>query len=437
MTIVSAPLSSPLHYRLFPQSDRSRVLDARLAAFMAAHVMPAEGQFADWDADPATRWTPPPLLEALKARARAEGLWNLFLSDASLPEAALPDAALHDATHGAGLSNLDYAPLAERMGRSLIAPEIFNCSAPDTGNMEVLAQFGNAAQQARWLTPLLDGRARSAFAMTEPEVASSDASNIAMRFTRDGDDYVLDGRKWWTTGAGDPRCTLLIVMGVTDPGAAPHRHQSMLLVPMETSGVSVVRPLRVFGYDDAPQGHAELAFDQVRVPIANLLHTEGSGFEIAQARLGPGRIHHCMRLIGLAQRALEAMVERARSRVAFGQPLGAHGMAQQMIVESRCEIDQAHLLTLQAAAALDAFGGKGARDLIGMIKIVAPRMACAVIDRAIQLHGAGGLSQDHFLAQAYAAARSLRLADGPDEVHIAALARSMLKAADPARPCEG
>ncbi len=413
MTVVPP---SPL--RLLPQGDRSRALEARLASFMAAHVMPAEAEFAAWASDPATRWTVPPVLEALKTRARSEGLWNLFL----------PDTAASDASHGAGLSNLDYAPLAERMGRSLIAPEIFNCSAPDTGNIEVLAQFGNPDQQARWLAPLLDGRIRSAFAMTEPEVASSDASNIAMRFERDGDDYVLDGRKWWTTGAGDPRCALLIVMGVTDPDAAPHRRQSMLLVPMEAPGIAVVRPLQVFGYDDAPHGHVEMRFDRVRVPVANLLQVEGSGFEIAQARLGPGRIHHCMRLIGLAQRALEAMTDRARGRVAFGQPLGAHGMVQQMLAASRCEIEQARLLTLQAAAALDALGNKGARDLIGMIKIVAPAMACAVIDRAIQVHGAGGLSQDHFLAQAYAAARSLRLADGPDQVHIAALARSMLKA---------
>ncbi|MDQ3287015.1 MAG: acyl-CoA dehydrogenase family protein [Pseudomonadota bacterium] len=380
---------------------------------MASHVVPAEAAFAEWASDPATRWTPPPQLETLKQQAREHGLWNLFLPDAE---------------HGAGLNNLEYAPLAELMGRSLMASEIFNCSAPDTGNMEVLAQYGNPAQQARWLEPLLAGRIRSGFAMTEPDVASSDATNIAMRFRRDGDEYALDGRKWWTTGAGDPRCEVLIVMGVTDPEAAPYRRQSMLLVPMDTPGLRVVRPLQVFGYDDAPHGHVELAFEPVRVPVANLIHTEGSGFEIAQARLGPGRIHHCMRLIGLAQRALEAMVDRARKRVAFGQVLGAHGMAQEAIVLSRCEIDQARLLTLQAAAALDAHGVRGARELIGMIKIVAPRMACAVIDRAMQMHGAGGLSQDHFLAHAYAGARSLRLADGPDEVHIAALARSMLKA---------
>jgi acyl-CoA dehydrogenase len=293
--------------------------------------------------------------------------------------------------------------------------------------MEVLHQFGNAEQKARWLSPLLEGTIRSAFAMTEPDVASSDATNIAFPIVREGDDFVLNGRKWWTTGAGDPRCQVLIVMGVTSPDAAAHRRQSMVLVPMATPGVRVVRPLQVFGYDDAPHGHVEMAFENMRVPVANLLHEEGSGFEIAQARLGPGRIHHCMRLIGLAQRALELMVERARSRVAFGVPLGQHGMAQEAIALSRCEIEQARLLTLQAAAALDARGNKGAKDLIGMIKIVAPRMACQVLDRAMQVHGGGGLSQDHFLAAAYAGARSLRLADGPDEVHIAALARSMLK----------
>jgi acyl-CoA dehydrogenase len=293
--------------------------------------------------------------------------------------------------------------------------------------MEVLHMFGDDAQKARWLAPLLEGSIRSAFAMTEPEVASSDATNIAMPIRREGDEYVLDGRKWWTTGAGDPRCRVLIVMGVTSPEAASHRRQSMVLVPMDTPGLEVVRPLRVFGYDDAPHGHVELAFRNVRVPVANLVHAEGGGFEIAQARLGPGRIHHCMRLIGAAQRALESMLARARTRVAFGKPLGELGMSQEAIALSRCEIEQARLLTLQAAAALDAHGSRGAKDLIGMIKIVAPRMACAVIDRAMQMHGAGGLSQDWFLAQAYAGARALRQADGPDEVHIAALARSMLK----------
>ena len=397
---------------LFPISERARAIDRELAQFMAAHVYPAEAEFAAWDRDPARRWHVPPLLESLKAKARAAGLWNLFLPHSG---------------EGAGLNNLDYAPLAERMGRSLIASEIFNCSAPDTGNMEVLHQFGTPEQKARWLVPLLAGEIRSAFAMTEPEVASSDATNIALPLVRDGGEYVVHGRKWWTTGATDPRCKVLIVMGVTDAQAPAHRRQSMLLVPMDTPGVRVLRPLQVFGYDDAPHGHAEVVFENARVPAGNLLHEAGSGFEIAQARLGPGRIHHCMRLIGLAQRALETMLERARTRVAFGAPLGQHGMAQEAIARSRCEIEQARLLTLQAAASLDALGNKGAKDLIGMIKIVAPRMACAVLDRAMQIHGAGGLSQDHFLAQAYAGARSLRLADGPDEVHIAALARSMLK----------
>ena len=397
---------------LFALSPRAADLKARLEAFMAAHVLPAEAEVAAHAADPATRWSVSPVIEQLKARARAEGLWNLFLPDP---------------TRGAGLSNLEYAPLAEVMGRSLIAPEVFNCNAPDTGNMEVLLHYGSPAQQAQWLEPLLDGRIRSGFAMTEPEVASSDATNIAATITRDGDAYVVDGRKWWTTGATDPRCALFIVMGLSNPDAEPHRRHAMILVPRDAPGVSVVRPLHVFGYDDAPHGHAEVRFDRVRVPAANLLLGEGRGFEIAQGRLGPGRIHHCMRLIGLAQRALEAMVARARSRVAFGRPLAAQGMAQEAIALSRCEIEQARLLTLGAAAQLDRVGNKGAKDAIGMIKIVAPRMACAVIDRAIQLHGGLGLSADSFLAHAYAGARSLRLADGPDEVHIAALAKSMTR----------
>ena len=431
---------------LFPFSERARALDTALGDFMAAHILPAESEFADWDRDPQKRWTIPPVLESLKAKAKSAGLWNLFLADADhgAVQGRTSDAGGRMPEASAGLSNLEYARLAERMGRSLFASEIFNCSAPDTGNMEVLHLFGSAEQKARWLEPLLAGDIRSAFAMTEPAVASSDATNIQLPIIRDGDDFVLNGRKWWTTGAADPRCQVLIVMGVTSPDAPIHRRQSMVLVPMATAGVKVVRALQVFGYDDAPQGHVEIAFDNVRVPAANLIHAEGSGFEIAQARLGPGRIHHCMRLIGLAQRALEMMVERARSRVAFGVPLGQHGMAQEAIALSRCEIEQARLLTLQAAAMLDAVGEQRrsgvdarapearallqrSRDLIGMIKIVAPRMACAVIDRAMQMHGGGGLSQDHFLAQAYAGARSLRLADGPDEVHIAALARSMLK----------
>ena len=397
---------------LFPFSERSRELQAAVARFVVEKIIPAEAEFQAHAADPQTRWTIPPLLESLKAEAKALGLWNLFLPDA---------------THGAGLSNLDYAPIAELTGRSLFAPEVFNCSAPDTGNMEVLLHFATPEQQAPWLPRLLAGEIRSAFAMTEPDVASSDATNIALPIVRDGDEFVINGRKWWTTGAGDPRCEILIVMGVTDPDAPVHRRQSMVLVPMNTPGVRVLRSLLVFGYDDAPHGHVEIEFTDVRVPVANLLRESGSGFEIAQGRLGPGRIHHCMRSIGLAQRARELMVQRARSREAFGRPLGGHGMAQEAIALSRCEIEQARLLTLQAAAALDAHGNKGAKDLIGMIKIVAPRMACAVIDRAMQIHGGGGLSQDYFLAQAYAGARSLRLADGPDEVHIAALARSMLK----------
>lgn len=392
-------------------SPRASELHAKLAVFMAEHIHPAETEVAVWQADPGTHWQCAPVIERLKQQARLAGLWNLFL----------PDAA-----HGAGLSNRDYAPLAEQMGRVLWAPEVFNCNAPDTGNMEVLAHFGSAAQKAQWLDPLQRGEIRSAFAMTEPEVASSDATNIALRIESEGDDYVLNGRKWWITGAGDPRCKILIVMGVTDPDADKHARHSMVLVPMQTDGVKIVRALEAFGFDDAPSGHMELAFNDVRVPKSNRIGAEGSGFALAQARLGPGRIHHCMRLIGLAQRALELMVERAKTRIAFGKPLAAQGMVQDAIALSRCEIEQARLLTLNAAAKLDALGNKGAKDDIGMIKIIAPRMACAVIDRAIQLYGAEGL-QHPFLSHAWAGARCLRLADGPDETHIAALARGMLK----------
>jgi acyl-CoA dehydrogenase len=397
---------------LHETTPRARALAEALRAFLHERVLPAEAEYHAHIEPPGQRFTVPPVMERLKAEARAAGLWNLFLPDA---------------THGAGLSNLEYAPLAEIMGRSLIAPEVFNCNAPDTGNMEVLLHYGSPAQQTRWLAPLLEGRIRSAFAMTEPAVASSDATNIAARIERHGNEYVVDAHKWWTTGATDPRCAVFIVMGVTDPDAAPHARHSMILVPRDAPGVEVVRPLTVFGYDDAPHGHAEVRFDRVRVPAENLILGEGRGFEIAQGRLGPGRIHHCMRLIGLAQRALEAMCARAQQRVAFGKPLAMHGMAQQAIAQSRCEIEQARLLTLAAAAALDRHGNKGARDAIGMIKIVAPRMACAVIDRAIQLHGGLGLSGDSFLAHAYAAARALRLADGPDEVHWINLAKSMLR----------
>lgn len=390
---------------------RAHELFARLSDFMRMHVYPAEAEVAAWQANPKTHWQTAPIIEQLKMHAREAGLWNLFLPDA---------------VHGAGLSNRDYAPLAEQMGRVLWASEVFNCNAPDTGNMEVLAHFGNTEQKAQWLDPLLRGEIRSAFAMTEPDVASSDATNIAFRIESDGDHYILNGRKWWITGAGDPRCRILIVMGVTDPDADKHARHSMVLVPMQTPGVRIVRALEALGFDDAPSGHMELAFTDVRVPKTHLIQTEGSGFALAQARLGPGRIHHCMRLIGLSQRALELMIERAKSRTAFGKPLAVQGMVQNAIALSRCEIEQARLLTLNAAAKLDASGNKGAKDDIGMIKIVAPRMAVTVIDRAIQLFGAEGL-QHPFLSHAWAGARSLRLADGPDEVHIAALARGMLK----------
>jgi acyl-CoA dehydrogenase len=410
-----------LSHDLFPMSDRARELAARLDAFLAHQVLPREPEWNAHCADAQRRWTIPPFLEELKRAARAAGLWNLFLPR--------HDSAASSSDPGAGLSNLEYAPLAERMGRCLFASEVFNCSAPDSGNMEVLLHYGSPAQQQRWLQPLLAGEIRSAFAMTEPEVASSDATNIATRMDRDGEEYVITGRKWWTTGALDPRCAVFIVMGVTNPDAPAHARHAMVLVPRDAIGVNIVRPLHVFGYDDAPHGHAEVRFDAVRVPAQNLILGEGRGFEIAQGRLGPGRIHHCMRLIGLAQRALETMVTRAQQRVAFGKPLAGQGVAQEAIAESRCAIEQARLLTLAAAARLDRDGIKGAKDAIGMIKIVAPRMACAVIDRAMQIHGGAGLCEDFFLAQAYAGARSLRLADGPDEVHRAALAKSMFKGA--------
>jgi acyl-CoA dehydrogenase len=402
---------------LFPQSDKARALGERLTRFLREYVEPAENDYYAHVAQPGQRWTIPPVMERLKTRARAEGLWNLFLPDTQLGGPSGPSMAFGalGLLPGAGLSNLDYAPLAEIMGRSPLAPEVFNCNAPDTGNMEVLLHYGSAEQKARWLTPLLDGSIRSAFAMTEPDVASSDATNIATRIARDGDDYVVTGRKWWTTGAMDPRCAIFIVMGVTNPDAEPHRRHAMILVPRNTSGVEILRPL------------TEVGFDRVRVPAANLILGEGRGFEIAQGRLGPGRIHHCMRLIGLAQRALETMIARANSRVAFGKPLAAQGTVQRDIAQSRCDIEQARLLTLAASATLDRDGIKSAKDAIGMIKIVAPRMACDVIDRAIQIHGGAGVGADHFLAHAYAGARALRLADGPDEVHIAALAKSMLK----------
>jgi acyl-CoA dehydrogenase len=392
-------------------SERAASLSVAIRRFLDERVYPAEAIYArQLDAAP-TRWSVPPIMEELKAAARAAGLWNLFLPESE---------------KGAGLSNAEYAPLCELMGRSPIASEAFNCSAPDTGNMEVLVRYGSPAQQDRWLKPLLAGEIRSCFAMTEPAVASSDATNIECRIRRDGDHYVIDGRKWWTSGAMDPRCAIAILMGKTDPGAPKHLQQSMILVPMNTPGVEVVRPLTVFGYDDAPHGHAEVVFRNVRVPVENILLGEGRGFEIAQGRLGPGRIHHCMRSIGVAERMLELMCRRASSRVAFGKSLAEQGAVRQAIAHSRIEIDQARLLVMAAARAIDEGGAKGARKQIAMIKVVAPNMALAVIDRAIQVHGAAGVCQDFPLAKAWASTRTLRLADGPDEVHLESIAKQEL-----------
>ena len=391
-----------------PMTERTEALKRQLAAFMDAHVYPAEAVFARQLDEAPTRWTVPPVMEALKARARDAGLWNLFLP---LREFA------------GALTNVEYAPLCEIMGRSPIGAEAFNCSAPDTGNMETLALYGTPEQKETWLKPLLAGEIRSCFAMTEPEVASSDATNIRTQIRRDGDDYVITGRKWWTSGAMDPRCRIAIVMGQTDPEAPKHKRQSMILVPMDTPGVTVVRPLTVFGYDDAPHGHAEVIFADVRVPARNVLLGEGRGFEIAQGRLGPGRIHHCMRLIGVAERALETLCRRALARSTFGQPIADHGVTRHWIAQSRIEIDQARLLTMNAAQMMDTAGNKAARAEIAMIKVVAPNVAQQVLDRAIQVCGGGGVSQDFHLAKAFAAARSLRLADGPDEVHRETVAK--------------
>ncbi len=397
----------------FEPSEKVKRLGAQLQAFMDREVYPAEAVYERQLAAAADRWQVPPVLEDLKQKARAAGLWNLFLPESEF---------------GAGLTNLEYAPLCEIMGRSAIAPEVFNCSAPDTGNMEVLARYGTPEHQERWLKPLLAGEIRSSFAMTEPAVASSDATNIEASIRRDGNrGYVINGRKWWTSGAMDPRCKILILMGKTDPDAPRHRQQSMILVPRDTPGVSVLRPLSVFGYDDAPHGHSEVEFRDVRVPAANLLLGEGRGFEIAQGRLGPGRIHHCMRMIGLAERTLEAMCARVKSRVAFGKPLAAQGVVMEWIAESRIAIEQARLLTLKAADMMDKAGNKAARAEIAMIKVVAPRMALAVIDRAIQAHGAAGLSADFGLAYAWARTRAMRIVDGPDEVHRVAIARLELR----------
>ncbi len=394
-------------------SERTQALREKLLRFMDAYIYPNEKLFHEQHEAQQDRWRTPPLMEELKARAREEGLWNLFLPHSE---------------HGAGLTNFEYAPLCEIMGRSHIAPEVFNCAAPDTGNMEVLAQYGTPEQQEQWLKPLLNGEIRSCFSMTEPGVASSDATNIECEIRRDGDDYIVNGRKWWSSGGNDRRCRIAIVMGKTDPGAPRHQQQSMILVPLDTPGVKIDRHLTVFGYDHAPHGHAEITYDNVRVPAANLLLGEGRGFEIAQGRLGPGRIHHCMRLIGVAERALEILCARASERVAFGKPLADQGGLRQEIARSRCEIDQARLLTLHAADMMDKVGNKVARREIAMIKVVAPAMACRVLDRAIQVHGAAGVSQDTFLAAAYANARTLRLADGPDEVHRESLAKLELRA---------
>ncbi|HMQ73191.1 MAG TPA: acyl-CoA dehydrogenase family protein [Rubrivivax sp.] len=395
----------------FSYSPRTQQLRERLIAFMDEHLYPNEARYwqeLEANTQAGRRWTPLPVIEELKPRARAAGLWNLFLPESE---------------YGAGLSNQEYAPLAEIMGRVLWSSEVFNCSAPDTGNMEVLVRYGTREQKKQWLEPLLAGEIRSGFAMTEPAVASSDATNIEARIVRDGDAYVINGRKWWTSGGGDPRCKVFIFMGKTDPEAARHQQQSMILVPRDAPGVTVVRALNVFGYDDAPHGHMEIDFEDVRVPATNMLLGEGRGFEIAQGRLGPGRIHHCMRLIGLAERGLELMCKRASARVAFGKTVAQQTVTQERIAEARCMIEQARLLTLKAAWMMDTVGNKAAKGEIAMIKVVAPNMACKVLDWAIQAHGGAGVCNDFPLAFYYAQARTLRFADGPDEVHRNSIAK--------------
>ncbi|PPE65982.1 acyl-CoA dehydrogenase family protein [Caldimonas caldifontis] len=395
----------------FEYTPRTRALQDKLQAFMAEHIYPAEARYDEEQAAntaAGNRWKPLQVIEDLKVKARAAGLWNLFLPESE---------------YGAGLLNQEYAPLAEIMGRVPWSSEVFNCSAPDTGNMETIVRYGTAEHKKQWLEPLLDGKIRSAFAMTEPAVASSDATNIESRIERQGDDYIINGRKWWTSGAGDPRCKIYIFMGKTDPTAPKHSQQSMILVPADTPGVKVLRPLHVMGYDDAPHGHMEVLFENVRVPASNILLGEGRGFEIAQGRLGPGRIHHCMRLIGLAERSLELMCKRASSRVAFGKTIAQQTVTQERIAEARCMIEQARLLTMKAAWMMDVAGNKTAKLEIAMIKVVAPSMACQVIDWAMQVHGGAGMCQDFPLANFYAHARTLRFADGPDEVHRNAIAK--------------
>ncbi len=397
----------------FEYSDKVKELINRVTSFMEEYVYPNEEKMHEQvDLDP---WSTPPLMEELKAKARSQGLWNLFLPVAY-------------GKYSAGLTNLEYAPLAEIMGKVMWASEVFNCAAPDTGNMEVLAKYGNDAQKKQWLEPLLEGKIRSAFAMTEPEVASSDATNIELRIERDGDEYVINGRKFYISGACRKQCEIMIVMGKTDPeNSNRYIQQSQVLVPMNTQGVTMIRPMRVFGYNDAPEGHAEVNFDNVRVPVGNIIVGEGKGFEIAQGRLGPGRIHHCMRSIGVAQRALDLMCKRVNERIVFGRPMIKQQSIRENIAQSACQIEQARLMTLKAAQKMDTDGNKAAKDLIAMIKIVAPSMSLDVLDRAIQCHGAVGVSQDTFLAHAYAGQRTLRLADGPDEVHMMQLGRDLVK----------
>jgi acyl-CoA dehydrogenase len=402
---------------MFDYSDKSKGLIDKLRGFMDEHIYPNEARYEQEGAE-GERWKVIPVIEELKPVARAAGLWNLFLNISE-----------HDTAEwkGPGLTNLEYAPLAEEMGRAGWSSEVFNCSAPDTGNMEVLRTYGSEAQKAKWLRPLMDGQIRSAFLMTEPAVASSDATNIETSIVRDGDDYVVNGRKWWSSGVGDPRCALAIVMGKSDTNAAKHLQQSQILVPLDAPGIVKVRALKVFGYDDAPHGHYEVILDNVRVPASNIVLREGAGFEIAQGRLGPGRIHHCMRSIGAAERALEKMCKRLKSRVAFGKPISEQSIWHERIADARIAIEQARLLTLKAAYMMDTVGNKAAKREIAMIKVVAPNMSCMIHDMAIQAHGGGGVSQDFGLASGYAQQRTLRLADGPDEVHRASIAKDELR----------